>query len=315
MLKLRFAVIVLGLCLAGWVNAYDLPPLNLGFTSFLDGGPPAGPGWYWSQYGQYYRSRDFVDSSGHEIQFPKRGGGTGTAGADVYVSLTQLIYQSDQKLCLGGKWGVEVIAPYANLSQTTPGLLAPLSSGGGLGDITVGPFLQWDPIMGANGPLFMQRIELQTIWPTGKYENDRQLNPGSNYFSFDPYWAGTLWLTPKWTSSLRAHYLWNDRNNDVAGGGSTRAGQAFHCNFATDYEVVDKTLSLGVNGYYLQQTTDMEANGAHVANSKERVVGVGPGLIYHISKDLHVFVNVYFETLAQNRPQGQRYNARMVYHF
>ena len=51
----------------------------------------------------------------------------------------------------------------------------------------------------------MQRLEAQFIIPTGKYSDQRDVKPGAGFFSFDPYWAGTLFVTPKWEISYRAH--------------------------------------------------------------------------------------------------------------
>jgi len=295
------------------VQAYDLPAVNLGATSFLDGGPPSGPGLYFSQYIQYWTSDKFEDISD-------------AAAADedlnVWISLSQFIYQSDQTLLLGGKWGLNVIIPVVGLDYSSAqGDAGLLDNGTGLGDITVGPFLQWDPIMGPNGPRFMHRIELQLIFPTGEYDENKELNPGSNFFSFNPYWAGTLFITPKWTATTRIHYLINADNNDpnraykAQGANDTRAGNAIHLNFATAYEILPKRLRLGVNGYYLKQINDTQMNGVDVPNTKEQVLGIGPGAVYHFSKDLHFFINAYFESMAENRPEGERVNVRLVYHF
>lgn len=299
------------------VQAYDLPSVNLGFTSFLDGGPPAGPGLYFSQYVQYWTSDELKDQNGDRL-LPTAA----DEDLNAWISLTQFIYQSDQALLLDGKWGLDVIIPYAAIDfDTTMGAAAPLDNGSGLGDILVGPFLQWGPIMGPNGPRFMHRIELQMIFPTGEYDANKELNPGSNFFSFDPYWAGTLFITPKWTVSARIHYLWNAKNNDpnrvyrAQGANDTQAGQAIHLNFASAYEIIPHRLRVGVNGYYLDQITDMKMNGNDVSGTKERVFGIGPGAVYHFSKNVHLFLNAYFESMAENRPEGERINVRLVYHF
>jgi anthranilate 1,2-dioxygenase (deaminating, decarboxylating) large subunit len=285
------------------VWAFDQPSVNLGFTSFMDGGPPAGPGWYFTEYIQYYTADKLAD-----YPFPD-------TDVDAWISLNQLIYQSDQELVLGGKWGVDVILPlvYLDADPAAP------DNAGGVGDVLVGPFLQWDPIMGANGPRFMHRIELQCIFPTGKYDEDDALNPGSNFFSFNPYWAGTYFFTPQLTATCRAHYLWNAKNNDPwtglpGGPDDTQAGEAFHANFSVAYEFIPKKLRAGVNGYYMRQTSDSEWDGDSVSG-REQVLGIGPGALWSLSPDTHLFFNIYFEDHAHTRPEGDRFNVRLVHHF
>ncbi len=301
--------VLLGACLlvipilTAPVWGFDQPSVNLGFTSFMDGGPPAGPGWYFSEYIQYYTADELPDYPAPDTD------------VDAWVSLNQFIYQSDQKLLLGGKWGINIIQPvvYIDADPAAP------DNAGGIGDIWVGPYLQWDPIMGPNGPRFMHRVEFQMIFPIGKYDDDRALNPGSNFFSFDPYWAGTYFFTPRLTASWRAHYLWNAKNDDPWTGlpGSpddTQAGEAYHINFAASYEVMPKQLRAGVTGYYMRQTSDSEWDGESVSG-REQVLAIGPGALWSFSQDTHLFFNAYFESHVHSRPEGERFVLRLVHHF
>jgi hypothetical protein len=284
--------------------AYDQPAINLGFTSFLDGGPPAGPGWYFTQYGQFYTSDKLPD-----LPFP------GDPELDAWISLSQVIWQHDKPLLAGAVPGLDVILPYAAFDLTADG--TPLTAQDGFGDLLVGPYLQWNPIMGANGPVFMHRIELQTILPTGDYDEKTAINPGANVISLDPYWAATWFATPKCTVSWRVHYLWNDQNDEpnTPMAEDSQAGDAIHANFATEYEVIPKQLRLGVNGYYLSQLSNSEVNGQEIADSKEKVLGIGPGALWSFSQNNHLFLNAYFESGAENRPEGERINVRFVHHF
>jgi hypothetical protein len=296
--------------------AYDLPSVNLGFTSFLDGAPPSGPGWYAQQYVQFYRSARLKDADGDNALIPTPNGPR-NAEVDANIGITQLLYQSSQPLLFKGKWGMNLMLPYASLDLDPDN--GPIqTNSGNLGDLLVGPFLQWGPIMGPNGPRFVQRVELQMILPTGDYDADKAINPGSNVFSFNPYWAATFFATPKWTASWRLHYLWNAQNNDpfrLLGVDDSQAGQAIHVNFASAYEVLPNRLRLGLNGYYLKEITDKRLDGKRISDSKEQVLGLGPGMVLHLSKHDHLFFNAYWETAAENRPEGSRFNLRYVHHF
>ena len=314
---LKALAVTCGLVVAPLVSAYDLPAVNLGFTSFLDGAPPAGPGWYVQQYVQFYRSGRLKDSDGDDLRLPTLRG-LEKAEVDVNIGITQLTFQSDQALAFGGKWGMNLMLPYAAFDLEPEDNFALSANSANLGDLLIGPFLQWDPIMGPNGPRFVQRVEFQMLLPTGAYDEDHALNPGSNFFSFNPYWAATAFLMPKWTLSWRLHYLWNAENEDPyrpLGADDAQAGQAVHLNFASEYELLPNRLRLGINGYYLKQFTDSKLDGHDVADSKEQVFGIGPGLVYHFSQHDHVFLNAYWETGAENRPEGSRMNLRYVHHF
>ncbi|MBK1719796.1 SphA family protein [Thiocystis violacea] len=314
---LKSLSVSLGLVLAPTVGAYDLPAVNLGFTSFLDGAPPAGPGWYAQQYFQFYRDGRLKDVDGDDMRLPT-GRGLEKAEVDVNISLTQLVYQSDQELALGGKWGLNLMLPLVDFDLDPEDNFALSANGANLGDLLIGPYLQWDPIMGPNGPTFVQRVELQMLLPTGAYDADDALNPGSNVFSFNPYWAATAFLAPKWTLSWRLHYLWNAENSDPfgpLGADDSQAGQAIHVNFASAYEVLPNRLRLGINGYYLKQFTENKLDGHDLSDTKEQVLGIGPGLVYHFSQHDHLFANVYWETWAENRTEGSRVNLRYVHHF
>lgn len=309
-----------------------LPAVNLGATSFVDGMPPAGPGLYLMQYVQYYGANRIKDGNGETIPLPG-------PDLDAWTSITQIIKMWDVDLGGGAKPALDILIPVVDLdldfASPIPG---PTANSGGLGDILIGPAIQFAPIMGKKGPLFVQRLEAQFILPTGDYDQANEINPGSNFFTFSPYWSGTMFLGPKMSASVRAHYLWNGTNDDPAlstRANTTRAGEAFHMNFTFSREILPcgmpspppcdaapsagpppgPRFRVGINGYYLKQTTDVEVNGVELAGFREQVFGIGPGCIFSLSPEKHFFFNSYWEDAAENRTEGYRMTMRYVHHF
>ncbi|KPB49704.1 transporter [Pseudomonas tremae] len=284
--------------------AYDLPGLNLGNTSFYDGSPaPAGPGWYLEEYLNYSKASRFNDANGDKLQLPRQD-------VDALAVTTQIIYVG-QPLANGAMPGITVINTSLAHVGVDDGLdNSALSSRAGFGDVVIGPYLQLPTLTRADGsPLLTQRVEADVSVPVGAYNRNRSINPGSNFWSFNPYYAATYWFSPKWSASGRFMYLWNGKNDDPqAGFGSvsdTQAGQALHANLTLQYAVTEQ-LSVGLNGYWLKQFTDTQVGGHDVSGRKEKVWAIGPGVLYSFNKENVLTVNSYFEQGAENRTEGNK---------
>src|SRR5580704_4758225 len=276
-----------------------LPSVNLGDTNFEDGF--ADRGLLLEEFPDVYVSGSLKDSNGATV------GGKNTLTA---ISTTSHIaYISDKRLF--GAWlGVEVLVPIVDVQ-------AKLANGTdaterGFADPIFGPFaLQWAPKRIGRG-IFVHRALLDITAPIGKYSDQRAVNIGNHFVMVNPYYAFTYEWPHNLEVSARFHYLWNSVNKDpFVGFGiqNMQPGQAFHTNYATSLEVM-KDVRVGFNGYWLQQVTDHQINGQNVPNSKERTIGLGPGIQVG-GNGLWLRVNSYIETDVRNRTVGTRVTFRL----
>ncbi|EJM70888.1 protein involved in meta-pathway of phenol degradation [Pseudomonas sp. GM50] len=290
--------------------------INLGGTSFYDGfaGPP---GLSHLTYLKFSTARSIKDNAG------KDNGAFDNPKINIITLINQLSYYSPDAIGGGAHLGWSLLVPIVSLDGDFGDNGAKLQDNGtGLGDIVVGPQIQFDPIVNAQGrPVFVQRLAFDTILPTGKYDKHKDLNPGSNFFSLNPYWAATWMPAPRWEVSWRLHYLYNFKNNDPASSSTqsfegqpvrdTQAGQSAWANFTASYEVVPN-VSVGLNGYYFRQLSDDDVNGSRLSDSREKVLGIGPGLFWKISDGQGFWLNTYKETGVENRT-GTDYAVQIRY--
>jgi hypothetical protein len=282
-----------GVCFA----QVQLPPVNLGETNFEDGF--AAPGWLIEEFPESYVAGELRDGQGNTVPGRNRLITDSTTTHVAYIS---------KKRVLGGWVAGEVLQPLVDVDvQLANGSSSRVR---GFGDLTFGPGLQWAPKKIGNG-VFVGRFAFDVSVPTGTYSDSRSVNIGNHVVVVNPYYALT-YERKKIEFSARLHYLWDSANNDPSVGFGIRnmqPGQAFHVNYATSYELW-KDVRLGFNGYWLQQVTDHQINGIGVPNSRERTVGLGPGIQFS-GRDIWFRLNSYMETDVRNRPSGIKVTFRI----
>lgn len=324
------ANLALGTMGAGHAQTLGRPPtvaepggINLGGTTFVDGFSRMSPGWTYLGYLRYAHGSDIKDGGGNNV----------AAFNDPAIEAVTLVnhfsYTSPVEIC-GAILGVNIVLPIVSVHTSFGQPGAALQGGGtALGDVTIGPSLQFKPVMGDRGPLFVQRVEFSVIAPTGKYDQGRDINQGSGVYSLNPYWAATWFPAAGWEASWRLNYLYNFRNDKPASSSplafqgapvrDTQAGRAAWVNFTTSYEIAPR-IRAGLNGYYFKQLSDNEINRVRIDNSREQVLGVGPGMMFEVQrqggKHDALWINTYVESQVRNRTRNDRIvQVRYAYEF
>jgi hypothetical protein len=235
----------------------------------------------------------------------------GDISVNAFAALTEVAYTTHYKF-LGAWYGAEVLLPFAHADIQTD--LGVRGTQGGMGDLIFSPLLlQWPEHKVFGKPYFQRLHVVELIVPTGRYSRDAAVNVGNNVVSVSPQYAGTLFLTPQIETSWRVHYLWNSKNNDpnpVYNANSIQPGQAVHFNASVSYKLQSR-LRAGVAGYYLKGITDPKIGDRSLANSREQIGAIGPGL-WFATRPFEVYLHAFFEMGAENRPQGVRFVFRIV---
>ena len=145
--------------------------------------------------------------------------------------------------------------------------------------------------------------------PTGKYDKAYLANPGANLWSVDTYYSFVWIFADKWETSQRLWYGFSSENP------ATRVmpGQRTDYEFAVSREVAP-SFRLGAAGYFFRQTTDDKIGGVRQPDSRERVAGIGPGIVYQ-GKALTFFLSHPIEFWGQNRFVGSRTTLQLLYRF
>ncbi len=276
------------------IIAGDQPDtLNFGYTNILEGGPThPSYGLYLYPYAAYYHTNTFKDQFGRRL-------GSNEPNFDLIWGILEILYQTESHPILNARLGLDVELFFDLYSKVSENKLDITSSGSGFSDPYIGLYLQWEPIMWANRPLFVHKFEFAASFPAGKFNKNFTFNPGNGLYYINPNWSATLYLMPRWATSWNLNYVWSSVNKH----NGVQPGQAILLNYSMEVEA-RKNWWIAVNGYFLQQFTDTKVDGVAIPGRRDRVFAIGPGMLYSPREDMNFFAHLYFESKARNITQG-----------
>ena len=234
-----------------------------------------------------------------------------SASQDIWVDTVKGIYLAKSGV-LGGRLGFVVSLPIVLNAKVAGQLVEPFEgeasgSRSGISDPSLTAFNNW-----SSGNHHVS-TGLTVFLPLGAYDEDRIVNLGRNYWSFDPLVTYT-WLHPKrgHEVSLTTGFMFNTDNDAT----DYSSGTEWHLDFMAAQHFSPR-LALGLEGSVLQGVTDDESPLLDQANAilpaiglepvdgfKARYFGLGPAAVVtpKISgKDVNFIAKYLFDVTHENR--------------
>ncbi len=311
--KTSILVILTVFFFLGTAMAWNEPVLNLnlGNTNVLDAMVPP-PGVYLETYTAQYHSDEFKDANGQKLPFHNE--------MSLEVIVPQFVWVPKKKITNNLRLGVMALVPIANVNMDSD--LGLTANNDNLGDLCIGPFIYGiKPITLGNGVQLHWVFEFDTYFPTGSYDKHKTINPSSNLWSFDPWISFTLIMPHGFSFSTRQQFTYNTTNNDYLWkDGRTydlQPGMCYNFNYSImkTVDFISPRLRLGIVGYYEKQLTEDQLDDSDMNNSKEQVFAIGPAIHYITKGGVVISLKNYFESKAENRPEGVKFVGRIVFRF
>lgn len=263
-----------------------------GADAFLAGALPP-PGTYGVLFLDQYNANQFNDGNRNSV--------VPNFNANVSVVALKVLHMTGSTVG-GGQLGFYGALPLINQSLSAAGAS---DSRSGIGDVEMGPVLGWH-----EGDLHWYALAT-LVTPTGAYDKGRMVNLSSNYVTFRPQFAISYLSKSGLDLSARLNYSFNSKNQAT----DFQSGQYF----GVDYNIgfaINESLKIGLQGYYLHQTTDDQQGGVKVGPNGNRanVMAYGPGIFYQ-GKSASIEVKYLTETEVENRPQGNLLQLKTVWRF
>ncbi|NUT67490.1 hypothetical protein HNO91_00770 [Pseudomonas corrugata] len=248
-------------------------------------------------YYNHYKARTFNISS--------LGGKVPGVEIESTAVIPRIDYLSPLRFA-GGRLGIYVAQPWIKQEVALFGMS---DTREGMGDTTISPIVLWD--MGKNLTL---AAAVEITVPTGEYSSDRLANTSNNFYTYKPLFSFTWLPTENTEVSMKTTYSFNQKNKDT----DYRSGQIFHFDYSASYRLTDN-LRVGLNGYYLKQTTDDKQFGRTVQFAGQdvddgvrgQVFAIGPALYLTFLKYASAEVRWAKEFDVENRPEGEMLWAKL----